>query len=106
MIAATIVHTTGVNWLGVLANVAAVGGTICAVLAFTLTRLDKRRNAHEKWVTERIGQAVTAAGQAMGARIDTLKADIGEHMRSQDVTIDRLDRRTYRIETRMMRNRD
>lgn len=106
MIAATVVHTTGVNWLGVLANVAAVGGTICAVLAVVLARLDRRRNAHEKWVTAKIEAAGERWSRTLGARIDTLTAEIGEHHRSQDATIDRLDRRTYRIETRLMRNRD
>lgn len=103
MISAAAGHAAGINWVAVAVNMAAVGGTICAILAFLLARLDRRRARHERWVTEKISEAVTRAGQATGARIDTLKSEIGEHMSHQDRAIDRLDRRTYRIETRLMR---
>lgn len=106
MIASAVVHTAGINWAGVAANLVTIAGTIGAILAIVLSRLDRRRNAHEKWVTDKIEDAGNRWSQALGGRVDTLAADIGEHLRHQDATIERLDRRTYRIETRLMRNRD
>jgi hypothetical protein len=94
MLAASAVHTTGVNWTSVgtlmIAFVVAVGGGV----GFIIKRLDRNRDRTEIFVTSQ----VSGVTSAVAGRLDR----IDQHLAAQDLTVAGQNERLARVEGRLL----
>lgn len=93
-LAATTVHATGVNWVGISPIIIAVITSIGLAVGFILKRLDRNRDRTEKFVT---GQ-VSGVTEAVAGRLDRI--DI--HLMEQDKTVSLQNERLARVEGQLL----
>lgn len=87
-----------ISWHTVWANVLFVGTPICALGAWGLRQLDRRRKQQETRTARLISAAVREATTAITLRLDRLDNRVA----GQGRTLAEVQRRTGRVESRLM----
>lgn len=89
MIAATVTHSTGINWGQALATGVSIVLGILGILAYFNTSINKRREKTETRFAEMIERSIDKFGTTVGGRLDKVETHLGD----QDGRLARIERK-------------
>lgn len=90
MIAAIVVHSTGINWGQAFISAITIVVGLGTIVTFVATWVNKRRENQQTRFELMIDKAIDSLGKAVGGRLDK----VDEHLVEQDKRLTRIDRNT------------
>lgn len=90
MIAAVVVHSTGINWGQAFISAITIVVGLGTIVTFVATWVNKRRENQQTRFELMIDKAIDSLGKAVGGRLDK----VDEHLVEQDKRLTRIDRNT------------